>query len=232
MSYCETIRLVVCLTIRLCQTGWLGVVYVTSTEVHNAYINIILLFNRPDHSKHYVSPGGQNSSHKPDWGAVRSIQALAATGWKVFRGVAVQLDPEQEDKEYWSFLGSGSPCKSWQQNWNSKKKVVAKADEEARRKGFSTILRMRTMKMTTKKKRTLTKTTRNCSISLTVSDVRISSEKRQTFKSTLRIVRICRLPMIAYDVYCLWSPMIEIKYDQIFVSIIETMLSLRENWFW
>ena len=76
MSYCETIWLAVCLNIRLCQTGWLGVVSSTSTEVHKAYIDIILLFNRPDHSKHYVSPGGQNSSHKQDWGAVGSIQAL------------------------------------------------------------------------------------------------------------------------------------------------------------
>ena len=35
-------------------------------------------------------------------------------------GLTKMLPPYQI--KYWSFLGSGGPCKSWQQNWNSKKK--------------------------------------------------------------------------------------------------------------
>ena len=85
---------------------------------------------------------------------------------------------------------------------NKIEKWLPRQMKKLQQKGFSIILRIRMMKMTMTmtKTRTLTKKTTNCSISLTVSDVRISSEKRPTYTSTLRIVRICRLPRIAYDV--------------------------------
>ena len=82
-------------------------------------------------------------------------------------------------------------------------RLRTKADEEATTEGIQYNSEDEDDEDDNNEEEDTEKKTRNCSISLTVSDVRISSEKRPTYTSTLRIVRIYRLPMISYDVYLL-----------------------------